>query len=168
MGGIPVFIAIGGFLFLWGIVNYSTIQRVKQIALESLEQIAYAALDKLAIARQLQATLQQQEEETSYTEADWDRLQAVLTGADYSTAQKLEAENQINQILQTLLDHIQHHPSLSIHERIQSLKAELKNIQSNSLKYKKRYKLNLEDYQQRISSFPTNIIAGIFQFKSIA
>jgi len=81
-----------------------------------------------------------------------------------SAADRAQAEGQLTQALRGLLAVAEAYPDLKANTQFQSLQqslAELEDALQNSRRY---YNAVVRDLNTRIQSFPSNIVAGMFQF----
>ena len=82
-----------------------------------------------------------------------------------SAADRAQAEGQLTQALRGLLAVAENYPELKANTQFQSLQnslAELEDSLQNSRRY---YNAVVRDLNTRIQSFPSNIIAGMFNFQ---
>ena len=82
-----------------------------------------------------------------------------------SAADRAQAEGQLTQALRGLLAVAENYPELKANAQFQSLQnslSELENALQNSRRY---YNAVVRDLNTRIQSFPSNIIAGMFNFQ---
>jgi LemA protein len=78
------------------------------------------------------------------------------------------AENQLNRALINLYAVAEQYPELKANENFLSLQNELSDIESDLEKSRRYYNGTTRDYNILIDSFPSNIIAGITNFKKAA
>lgn len=75
------------------------------------------------------------------------------------------AENQLNKALLNLYAVAEQYPELKANENFLSLQNELSDIESDLEKSRRYYNGTTRDYNILIDSFPSNLIAGITNFK---
>lgn len=78
------------------------------------------------------------------------------------------AENQLNRALINLYAVAEQYPELKANENFLSLQNELSDIESDIEKSRRYYNGTTRDYNILIDSFPSNLIAGITNFKKAA
>lgn len=91
------------------------------------------------------------------------RTQAVTAG---SIEQKGQAENQLTGALNKLFALSENYPNLKANENFMKLQDELTDTEDKIQAARRFYNTNVRDYNTRLQSFPTNIIASTFSFKS--
>jgi len=82
-----------------------------------------------------------------------------------STEDRAQAEGALTQALRGLLAVAEAYPQLQASQQFQSLQNSLNEIENALQNARRYYNAVVRDLNTRIQSFPTNIIAGIFNFK---
>jgi LemA protein len=77
---------------------------------------------------------------------------------------KAQAENQLSGALKSLFAVAENYPELKASEQFTGLQASLNSIEDNIQNARRYYNAVIRDYNTRVQSFPTNIIAGMFGF----
>ena len=90
------------------------------------------------------------------------RTNAVTAG---SLAQKGQAENQLTGALNKLFALAEAYPTLKANENFAKLQDELSDTENKIQAARRFYNTNVRDYNTKIETFPTNIIASMFSFK---
>lgn len=83
-----------------------------------------------------------------------------------SPADKAQAENQLTGALKSLFAVAENYPELKASEQFTGLQASLNSIEDNIQNARRYYNAVIRDYNTRVQSFPTNILAGMFGFQS--
>jgi LemA protein len=81
-------------------------------------------------------------------------------------ADKAAAENQLTGALKSLFAVAENYPELKASEQFTRLQASLNSIEDNIQNARRYYNAVIRDYNTRVQSFPTNILAGMFGFTS--
>lgn len=81
-------------------------------------------------------------------------------------ADKAQAENQLSGALKSLFAVAENYPELKASEQFTGLQASLNSIEDNIQNARRYYNAVIRDYNTRVQSFPTNILAGMFGFQS--
>lgn len=81
-------------------------------------------------------------------------------------AERGQAENALSQTLKSLFAVAENYPQLRASENFQKLQEELTDTENKVQAARRFYNGNVRDMNIKIESFPSNIIAGIFGFKS--
>jgi LemA protein len=81
-----------------------------------------------------------------------------------SPADKAQAEGQLTGALKSLFAVAENYPELKASEQFTGLQASLNSIEDNIQNARRYYNAVVRDFNTRVQSFPTNIIAGMFGF----
>src|SRR5215475_3248301 len=79
-------------------------------------------------------------------------------------ADKAQAESQLTGALKSLFAVAENYPELRASEQFTSLQGSLNSIEDNIQNARRYYNAVVRDFNTRVQSFPTNIIAGMFGF----
>jgi len=79
-------------------------------------------------------------------------------------AEKAQAESQLSTALKSLFAVAESYPQLRASEQFTSLQSSLNSIEDNIQNARRYYNAVVRDYNTRVQSFPTNILAGMFGF----
>src|SRR5436309_6878244 len=79
-------------------------------------------------------------------------------------AEKAQAEGQLSAALKSLFAVAESYPQLRASEQFTSLQSSLNSIEDNIQNARRYYNAVVRDYNTRVQSFPTNILAGMFGF----
>ncbi|PSH04049.1 MAG: hypothetical protein CXZ00_09090 [Acidobacteria bacterium] len=82
-----------------------------------------------------------------------------------STADRAQAEGQLTQALRGLLAVAEAYPELKANVQFQSLQQSLSELEDALQNSRRYYNAVVRDLNTKIQSFPTNIIAGMFNFQ---
>ncbi len=97
----------------------------------------------------------------------FEEVTRARTGALHSTgppAQQARDENQLVDALRHLLAVAEAYPDLKANEHFSELQSELANTEDRIQAARRFYNANVRDYNTRVQSVPSNIIAGWFGF----
>lgn len=81
-------------------------------------------------------------------------------------ADKAQAENQLSGALKSLFAVAENYPELKASEQFTGLQSSLNSIEDNIQNARRYYNAVIRDYNTRVQSFPTNILAGMFGFQA--
>lgn len=81
-------------------------------------------------------------------------------------ADKAQAENQLTGALKSLFAVAENYPELKASEQFTGLQSSLNSIEDNIQNARRYYNAVVRDYNTRVQSFPTNILAGMFGFQA--
>lgn len=79
-------------------------------------------------------------------------------------ADKAQAETQLSGALRGLFAVAENYPQLRASEQFTSLQGSLNSVEDNIQNARRYYNAVIRDYNTRVQSFPTNILAGMFGF----
>src|ERR1700760_1081957 len=77
---------------------------------------------------------------------------------------KAQAETQLSGALKSLFAVAENYPQLKASEQFTSLQGSLNSVEDNIQNARRYYNAVIRDYNTRVQSFPTNILAGMFSF----
>ena len=81
-------------------------------------------------------------------------------------ADKAQAEGQLSGALKSLFAVAENYPELKASEQFTGLQSSLNSIEDNIQNARRYYNAVVRDFNTRVQSFPTNIIAGMFGFQA--
>jgi LemA protein len=93
------------------------------------------------------------------------RARAAATGATGSPAEQAAAEGPFVAALRQLFAVVENYPDLKANQNFLALQAELSNTEDRLQTSRRFYNANVRDYNQRVQAFPSNLIAGMFNFE---
>lgn len=79
-------------------------------------------------------------------------------------ADKAQAETQLSGALKSLFAVAENYPELKASEQFTGLQSSLNSIEDNIQNARRYYNAVVRDFNTRVQSFPTNILAGMFGF----
>jgi LemA protein len=80
-------------------------------------------------------------------------------------AEKTKAENMLSDTLKSLFAVPENYPNLKANENFAKLQDELSDTENKIQASRRFYNGNVRDFNTKLQSFPTNTIAGMFNFK---
>src|SRR5881398_732097 len=94
------------------------------------------------------------------------RAQAVSAGATGSPQQMAQAENVLSGALRSLFAVAENYPQLQAVQEFKDLSENLTATEDKIAFARRFYNGNVRDYNTALQTFPTNVLAGAFGFKS--
>lgn len=79
-------------------------------------------------------------------------------------AEKLAAENQLTSTIKSLFAVAEQYPDLKANQNFLSLQSDLTDTEDKIQASRRFYNGNVRDYNTKLQTFPTNLIAGMFKF----
>ena len=97
----------------------------------------------------------------------FDRVTQARTAAQAAQgpAQQAQAENVLTAALRGLFAVAEAYPELRAAENFQALQAELANTEDRIQVSRRFYNANVREYNERVQSVPSNVIASMFKFR---
>ncbi len=83
----------------------------------------------------------------------------------HSTNEKAEANNQITEALKSIFAVAENYPTLKANENFLKLQEELSDTENKVAYSRQFYNSNVLDYNTRLATFPSSVIANLFSFK---
>ncbi|HYU58144.1 MAG TPA: LemA family protein, partial [Actinomycetota bacterium] len=148
-----------------GIVAYNRFVSQRQLV-----RNAYANIDT-ELRRRYDLIPNLVETVRGYAEHERQALEAVIRARQQaiqvqgSPAAQAQAENILTQALRQLFAVAEAYPNLKANENFLALQAELSNTEDRIQTSRRFYNGNVQDYNRRVQSFPSTIIARMFGFK---
>jgi len=93
------------------------------------------------------------------------RTRSAAAAATGSPAQQAAAEGPFVAALRQLFAVAENYPDLKANQNFLALQAELSNTEDRIQASRRFYNANVQDYNRRVQSFPSSVIAGMFGFK---
>ena len=93
------------------------------------------------------------------------KARAMATAATGSPAEQAAAEGPLVAALRQLFAVAENYPDLKANQNFLALQAELSNTEDRLQTARRFYNSNVRDYNRRVQSFPSRVIAGWFGFK---
>src|SRR5213596_4207012 len=89
----------------------------------------------------------------------------MATAATGSPAEQAAAEGPLVSALRQLFAVAENYPDLKANQNFLALQSELSNTEDRLQTARRFYNANVRDYNRRVQSFPSKVIAGWFAFK---
>ena len=93
------------------------------------------------------------------------RARANATGATGSPAEQAAAEGPLVAALRQLFAVVENYPDLKANQNFLALQAELTNTEDRLQTARRFYNANVRDYNRRVQSVPSNVVANLFHFE---
>jgi LemA protein len=93
------------------------------------------------------------------------RARAMATGASGSPAAQAAAEGPLVAALRQLFAVVENYPDLKANQNFLALQAELSNTEDRLQTARRFYNANVREYNRRVQSVPSNVIASMFHFE---
>jgi LemA protein len=94
------------------------------------------------------------------------KARAAAMGATGSAIEKAGAENQLSQTLKTLFAVSENYPDLKANANFLALQQELSDTENKMMSARRFYNNTVLDLNTKIQTFPSNLVAGMFNFST--
>jgi len=166
MGILQIIILVVAVLVVWIIVSYNSLIQLKNRVKEAWSDIEVQLKRRYDLIPNLVETVKgyathERELFEKVTEARTKAMSAQ------GIKEKGDAENALSGTLKTLFAVSENYPQLKASENFLELQRELTDTEDKIQASRRFYNGNTRDINTKIESFPTNIIARFFNFKSV-
>jgi len=163
MTALWVILGIIVLVLLWGVVAYNRFVSQRQGIRD-----AYANIDTELRRRYdlIPNLVESVRGYASHERATFENVTAARTAAMQAQGpeQQAQAENMLTAALRSLFAVAEAYPELRASENFQALQAELANTEDRIQMSRRFYNANVREYNERVQSVPSNVIASMFGF----
>ena len=150
-------------LVLWIIGSYNSLVQQRALTDEAFSGMDVQLKRRYDLIPNLVATVKQYAGHEKDIFENVTRLRAAALGAQ-TIDQKIEAEKGLTSALKTLFAVAENYPNLKANENFQHLQKELSALEHELQLSRRYYNGAARNYNIKIASFPSSIIASIFNF----
>ena len=159
-----IILIIAAFAVLWLIMTYNRLVTLRNRIKEAWSDIEVQLKRRYDLIPNLVETVK------SYAAHESQLFEKVTTARTRAMGaqtikEKTEAENALAGTLKTLFAVSENYPTLRASENFQKLQDELTDTEDKIQSARRFYNSNVLELNNKVGSFPTNIIAGAFNFK---
>jgi len=159
-----VIVGIVGLLIVGAIVSYNRFISQRQFIRDSWANIDTELRRRYDLIPNLIETVKGYASHERELFEEVARTRAAAAGATGSPAQQAAAEAPLIAALGRLFAVAEAYPQLRANENFLSLQTELANTEDRLQTARRFYNANVLDYNRRVQSFPSNLIASTFKF----
>jgi LemA protein len=151
-------------LLLYGVVAYNRFVSQRQLIRDAYANIDTELRRRYDLIPNLVESVRgyASHERQTFENVTRARQQAI---AAQGAAEQAQAENMLTAALRQLFAVAENYPQLRAAENFQQLQAELANTEDRIQTSRRFYNANVREYNERVQSVPSNVIAGMFGFK---
>ncbi len=152
-------------VLIWLILSFNGLVRLRNRAQEAYSDVDVQLKRRYDLIPNLVESVKgyMKHEATVFEKVTQARSQAMqATGSD-----KAAAENQLSGALKSLFAVAENYPQLKANENFLSLQSELTDTEDKIQAARRFYNGMVRDLNTKIQSFPSNVIAGSFNFKAM-
>ncbi|WP_034610622.1 LemA family protein [Cellulomonas sp. URHD0024] len=160
-----VVILVAVIALIWFVAMYNGLVRVRNLVQEAWRQIDVELNRRHDLIPNLVESVKgyAAHERAVFDEVARARSAAAAPGA--SPAQQAQQENQLTQALGRLFAVAEAYPVLRASENFQQLQTELTNTEDRIAAGRRFYNANVRTLNTKVESFPSNIVANMFNFE---
>ncbi|MGH2829460.1 MAG: LemA family protein [Actinomycetota bacterium] len=165
MLGVWIALGVVGFLLLAGVVSYNRFVRQRNLIRNSWANIDTELRRRYDLIPNLVSTVKGYAAHEKGVFEEVTRARSAAAAATGSPAAQAQAEGPLVSALRQLFAVAENYPILKANENFLSLQAELSNTEDRLQTARRFYNNNVRDYNERVQSVPSNVIASMFNFK---
>lgn len=152
-------------LLLWFVATYNSLVRLRTQVHEAFSTVDVYLQKRFDLIPNLVATVK------GYAAHESETLENVIKarnqGMTASTPEeKMSASNELSDALSRLMVVVEQYPDLKANTQFQQLMAELSGLEGEIANYRKYYNATVKNYNIKIASIPSNIVAALTGFKA--
>lgn len=160
-----IVVAIAVLLAVAGIVSYNRFVSQRQLIRDAWANIDTELRRRYDLIPNLVETVRGYAAHEREVFEEVTRARAAATAATGSPAEQAAAEGPLVAALRQLFAVAENYPQLRANENFLQLQAELANTEDRLQTARRFYNANVREYNRRVRSFPSNLIAGAFGFR---
>lgn len=164
ISGWMIALAVLVLLVLWVVVTYNSLVKLRTQVEEAFSTIDVYLQKRFDLIPNLVATVK------GFAAHERETLENVIRARNLGMSantpeEKMAASNELTSALNRLMVVVEQYPDLKANTHFQQLMGELSNLEGEIANYRKYYNATVRNYNIKIASVPTNIIAGLTGFK---
>jgi len=161
-----IIIAILALVVLWFVFAYNSFVRLVNRAKEAWSDIEVQMKRRYDLIPNLVNTVKgyATHESGTFEKVTQARVAAMQAGSAGTLADKAQAENMLTGALKSLFAVSEAYPELKANVNFLELQRELSDTENKIQASRRFYNTNVRDLNIKIESFPSNLIASIFNF----
>lgn len=168
MGAIVAVLIVLGILFLaviWFVATYNGLVRWRNSVKDAWSQIDVQLKRRHDLIPNIVETVKGYAKHEKETFENVTKARAACMGAQ-TTKDRIDSENMLSQTLKSLFAVTENYPELKANQNFIQLQEELTSTENKISFARQFYNDTVMEYNTRIQSIPTNIVAGIGHFTS--
>lgn len=164
ISGWMIALAVLVLVVLWFVATYNSLVRMRTQVEEAFSTIDVYLQKRFDLIPNLVATVK------GYAAHEKETLENVIRARNLGMTantpeEKMAASNELSSALSRLMVVVEQYPDLKANTQFQQLMTELSNLEGEIANYRKYYNATVKNYNVKIASIPSNIVAGITGFK---
>jgi len=159
-------LVVAAVIFAWLIVDYNGLVALKNRAKEAWSDIDVQLKRRHDLIPNLMETVKGYASHESSVFEKVTEARAAAMGAT-TPEEKIAKENALSQTLKSLFAVAENYPDLKASNNFIELQRELTDTEDKVQAARRFYNGNVRDFNIKIESFPSNIVAAVFGFKQM-
>lgn len=160
-----IVLGVVGFLLLAGVVSYNRFVRQRNLIKNSWANIDTELRRRYDLIPNLIETVKGYAAHEKQLLEEVARARSAAVAATGSPAEQAQAEGPLIGALRQLFAVAENYPDLKASQNFLQLQNELANTEDRLQTARRFYNNNVRDYNERVQSVPSNVIASMFNFK---
>ena len=156
-----------GVIIVWVIFVYNSLVALVNRAKEAWADIEVQLKRRYDLIPNLVNTVKGYATHESTAFENVTRARSAAMGASGPTAAHAQAENMLSGALKSLFAISEAYPELKANQNFLALQNELSDTENKIQAARRFYNTNVRDLNTKVESFPTNILAGMFNFSKM-
>ena len=153
-----------GVLVLWAVIVYNGFVSLRNRAEEAWADIEVQLKRRYDLVPNLVNTVKGYATHESSAFENVTKARSMAMGAQGPTKEHAQAENMLTGALKSIFAISEAYPDLKANTNFLELQRELSDTENKIQAARRFYNTNVRDLNIKIESFPSNILAGIFNF----
>ncbi|MDQ3877933.1 MAG: LemA family protein, partial [Actinomycetota bacterium] len=160
-----IVLGVVGLLVIWGIVSFNRFVSQRNLIRNSWANIDTELRRRYDLIPNLVETVKGYAAHEREVFEEVARTRSAAAAATGSPQQQAAAEGPFVAALRQLFAVAENYPQLKANQNFLALQQELANTEDRIQTARRFYNANVQDYNRRVQSVPSNVIAGMFGFK---
>ncbi len=160
-----VILVILGVITLWAIFGYNAFVRLRNEVENSWSQIDVQLKRRTDLIPNLINTVKGYAKHEKGTFEEVTKARTAMINAGGNVAATAEAENMLTGALKSIFAVAEAYPDLKANQNFMQLQEELSGTENKVAATRQYYNDTVMEYNTKLESFPSNLIAGMFNFK---
>ena len=158
-----IIIAVIAIAAIWTIAAYNGFIRLRNIVEEAFSTMDVYLKKRYDLIPNLVETVKGYAAHEKTTLENVTQARNMAAGAK-TIEEKIQGENMLQGTLRSLFAVAEAYPDLKANQNFLDLQAQLKSVEDDIANARKYYNAVVKEFNTKVESFPSNIIAGIFKF----
>src|SRR5947207_2448338 len=152
-------------ILLWGVVSYNRFVQQRNLIRNAFANIDTELRRRYDLIPNLVETVKGYAAHEREVFEEVARTRSAAAGATGTPAQQAAAEGPFVAALGRLFAVAENYPELKANQNFLALQQELSNTEDRIQSARRFYNSNVRDFNRRVQSFPSNVVAGTFHFQ---